>query len=304
MPSIQEFSHQPLAEGGLLFGESPRYHNGLLYISDMLGCKIYTVDPKSGDKNVLLKVDQQPNGMFFHPDGSLIYSSMFDAKLYRLKDGTSALFSDLSSIMTGYCGDMFIDSKGRVYLDDVGARVLHGQEPAPGRLIMVDTDGAAKSVAEDLLFPNALVISKDGKSLFVAETFGPGLSKYDVGPGGELSNKTIFWSPTSLPDYTDKDGAGLMVKIDGGCIDDDDNIWLSMLGYEQFIRIDKNGHINARIKVKGHATACCLGGPDGKTLFLVVNQVPEGEVIFSAMREKRTTCTIATATVDVGIQKI
>ncbi|VUC23000.1 unnamed protein product [Clonostachys rosea] len=299
MPSIKEFEYQPLADG-MLFGEAPRYHNGLLYVSDMIGCTIYTIDPKSGEKKVLVKVDQQPNGMFFHPDGSLIYSSMFDTKLYRLKDGKTTLYSDLSNIMTGYCGDMYIDQIGRVYLDDTGARVLHGEDPSPGRLIVIDTDCTAKVAAENIVFPNALVIARDGKSLFVAETFGEGLLKFDVGPKGELSNRRLFWSPRSLPDFAEKEAAGKMVKIDGGCLDSEGNIWLSMLGYEEFIRIDQQGNINGRIKVTGHATACYLGGDDGKTLFLVVNQVPEGESIFTAMVAKKTTSTIGTAEIDIG----
>ncbi|CAI6088198.1 hypothetical protein V2G26_018691 [Clonostachys chloroleuca] len=299
MSAIKEFEYRPLADG-MLFGESPRYSNGLLYVSDMIGCTIYTIDPKSGEKKVLAKVDQQPNGMFFHPDGSLIYSSMFDTKLYRLKDGKTTLYSDLSHIMTGYCGDMYIDAVGRVYLDDTGARVLHGEDPSPGRLIVIDTDRTAKVAAENIVFPNALVISRDGKSLFVAETFGEGLLKFDVGPGGELSNRRLFWSPRSLPDFAAKDAAGKMVKIDGGCLDAEGNIWLSMLGYEEFIRIDQQGNINARIKVTGHPTACYLGGDNGKTLFLVVNQVPEGESIFTAMVAKQTTSTVGTAEVDVG----
>ncbi|RSM11482.1 hypothetical protein CEP52_002979 [Fusarium oligoseptatum] len=299
MAAVKEFAYQPLADG-MLFGEAPRYHNGLLYISDMIGRTIYTINPKSGEKEVLAKVDQQPNGMFFHPDGSLIYSSMFDAKLYQLKDGETTLYCDLSDIMTGYCGDMYIDHAGRVYLDDTGARVLHGEDPSPGRLIMVDTDRTAKVATENLVFPNALVITEDGKSLFVAETFGQGLLKFDVGPRGELSNRQLFWSPSSLPDFAEKEAAGKMVKIDGGCLDAEGNIWLSLLGYDQFIRLDQQGNINARVRVSGHATACYLGGDDGKTLYLVVNQVPDGESIFTAMVAKKTTCAVGWARVDVG----
>ncbi|KAI8686745.1 hypothetical protein LRP88_09376 [Fusarium phalaenopsidis] len=299
MSAAKEFTYQPLADG-MLFGEAPRYHNGLLYVSDMIGRTIYTINPKSGEKTVLAKVDQQPNGMFFHPDGSLIYSSMFDTKLYQLKNGKTTLYCDLSGIMTGYCGDMYIDNVGRVYLDDTGARVLHGEDPSPGRLIMVDMDRTAKVAAENLVFPNALVITDDGKSLFVAETFGQGLLKFDVGPGGELSNRQLFWSPSSLPDFAEKEAAGKMVKIDGGCLDAEGNIWLSLLGYDQFIRLDQQGNINARIRVSGHATACYLGGEDGKTLYLVVNQVPDGESIFTAMVAKKTTCAVGSARVDIG----
>ncbi|CAM1506022.1 Fc.00g056630.m01.CDS01 [Cosmosporella sp. VM-42] len=286
--------------GGMSFGEAPRYHEGLLYVSDMLGRKIYTIEPSSGKKTVLLEVENQPNGMCFHPDGSLIYSSMFDAKLFRFQDGKSTLYSDLSQVMTGYCGDMDIDKSGRMYVDDVGARVLHGEKPKPGRLLLVETDGSAKVAAENLMFPNALMVSNDGKTLFVAETFGYGLQKFDVGPEGELCNRRDFWSPLSLPGAKEKDAAGVMVKIDGGCMDAKGGIWLSMLGYKEFIRIDDQGQLTHRIKVDGHATACELGGDDGKTLFMVINEVPEGGTIFEAMMAKKTSCIIGKAKVPIS----
>lgn len=301
MTAIKDFEYQPLA-GGMIFGESPRYHNGLLYVSDMIGCTIYTIDPSTGEKTVLLEVDQQPNGMFFHPDGSLIYSSMFDTKLHRLKDGKSTLYCDLSNVATGYLGDMFIDQAGRIYVDDIGSRILHGEKPTLGRLIMVDTDRIAKSVAEDINFPNAVLVTKDGKTLFVAETHGEGLLRFDVGPGGELSNRRLFFSPSSLPGFAEKVAAGKPVKIDGGCLDAEGNIWLSMLGYDEFIRLDQQANTTARIRVSGHATACALGGDDGMTMFLVVNQAPD-EDFYTAMKEKKTTCTIGLARVDIGAPK-
>lgn len=285
---------------GMYFGESPRYRDGLLYLSDMIGRKIYTIDVSSGTKEVLVEVKSQPNGMCFHPDGSLIYSSMFDAKLYWLQDGKSTLYADLSPLMTGYCGDMVIDKSGRVYLDDTGARVLHGETPRPGRVLVVDTDRTVKVAAEDIVFPNAIFISNDAKYLYVAETFRYGLLRYDVEADGKLSNRQNYWSPTVLPGIKKEEMVANMIGIDGGCMDTEGGMWLSMLGYEEFVRLDPQGNVTHRIKVPGHATACTLGGEDGKTLYLVINKVPEGENLFKAMVAKRTTCTVATASVEVG----
>lgn len=67
----KELKHTQLADG-LLFSESPRYYSGLLYISDIAGCIIYTISPSSGEKKVLREVENQPNGICFAPDGSLI----------------------------------------------------------------------------------------------------------------------------------------------------------------------------------------------------------------------------------------
>lgn len=300
MPSPKQLSHAPLADG-LLFGESPRYRDGLLYISDMTGRTIYTID-SSGTKKVLCEVENQPNGMCFAPDGSLIYSSMFDAKLYRRDpSGKDILYADISRIMTGYCGDMVIDSTGRVYLDDTGARVLHGEKPRPGRLLIIETDGSVHVADENIIFPNALFISNDGRTLFCAETFGKGLLKWDIGGAGGLSNRQLVWSPVTIsPTGEIGNTSHGLIGIDGGCMDAEGGMWLSMLGLEKFVRIDQQGNVTHEIHVKGHATACTLGGHDGKTLFLTTNWFPEDEEsIFSAMVAKRTKCSVTYAKVDV-----
>jgi sugar lactone lactonase YvrE len=267
-----------------------------------MGRAIYTIDPTSGKKSVLREVENQPNGMCFAPDGSLIWSSMFDAKLYRRDaTGKDTLYADLSSVMTGYCGDMAIDSTGRVYLDDVGARVLHGEKPRPGRLLIIETDGSVKVADENLLFPNALFINNDGSTLFCAETFGYGLSKWKIGPDGQLSNREQVWSPKVIsPTGEVGTTAQGIIGIDGGCMDADEGIWLSMIALEKFVRLDQQGNVTHEIKVDGHATACALGGPDGKTLFTVTNWVPDDEEsLFTAMLAKRTKCTVGVTRVDV-----
>ncbi|KAE8382404.1 hypothetical protein BDV26DRAFT_288443 [Aspergillus bertholletiae] len=294
-PGVKQLPHKFLVSG-MYFGESPRFHNGILYVSDMTGCRIYTIDTSSGDKQILLEVENQPNGMCIAADGSLIYSSMFDAKLYRFRDGTSELYADMSHVMTGYCGDMVIDRSGRVYVDDVGARVLHGEQPKAGRLLSIETDGTVKVAVENLNFPNALMINSSGKSLILAETFAQQLTKYDIGNDGTLHNRQIIWSP---PPPASLDDQYAVFSIDGGCMDAEDGMWLSMLSYERFIRLDAEGHITHQIKVDGHATACTLGGEDGKTLYLLTNKAPEDEGHFRAMANKRTKCTVSTARVDI-----
>lgn len=298
MSAPQELQQKPLADG-LFFGESPRYRDGTLYISDMTGRTIYMIDPASGQKQVLLEVENQPNGMCFASDGALIYSSMFDAKLYRLKDGKSTLYADLSHVMGGYCGDMVIDRAGRVYLDDTGARVLHGEQPKPGRLLRIDTDGTVNIAAENIVFPNALMISTDGKNLFNAETFGYGLLKFDIGADGELSNRQKVWTPATRAG--DKGASAVtMIGIDGGCMDAEGGMWLSLLALEEFVRLAPDGQITHRVKTNGHATACTLGGEDGKTLFMATNWTPENENLFTAMVAKKTRCTVSTTRVEVG----
>ncbi|KAF4120937.1 SMP-30/Gluconolaconase/LRE-like region [Geosmithia morbida] len=172
MSTKKEYTAKVLTDG-LYFGESPRYRDGKLVVSDMIGRKIYSIDPDSGNKEVLLE-------------------------LYEYKDGKSELYADMSGTMTGYCGDMAIDKSGRVFLDDTGARVLHGETPRVGRLLRIDPDHSVHKVEDKIVFPNALCISADGKTLYNAETFGYGLLKFDLAEDGSLSNRQKVRTPASV----------------------------------------------------------------------------------------------------------
>jgi sugar lactone lactonase YvrE len=294
---------QKWAEGPI-FGESPRWHasTNTLYMSDMIGCKMYTINA-AGEIALLQDVENQPNGMHFLNSNTLITSSMFDSKIYRYKidSGKSELYADLSSVMTGYCGDMVIDRSGHVFIDDTGARVLHGENPRPGRLLMIEPQNQKVSiVAEGIVFPNGIAIDSTGETLYLSATFSYELLKFSLNTDtGLLTDKEAIWDTHELGTMTGKP-FNRFCGIDGICLDAEDGMWMSMLGYQTFIRRDKHGKITHQIDVDGDATACALGGPDGKTLFMVVNKVPEGEDLFNAMRAKRTKCSVMTARVDVS----
>ena len=283
--------HQVLADG-LLFGEGPRFHQGKLYVSDMIGRKIFAID-ESGSKEVLIDVEEQPNGMAFMTDGSLIYSSMFDRRLYRYANGESALFADLSSVMTGYCGDMVIGQNGRTYLDDTGSRVLHGEPRRPGRLIIVEADGSSRFGVEGIDFPNGIAINSTGRVLVVSASTTRTLLAFDIDDAGELSNRREILDLGRFSDAKDR------TACDGLCIDAEDGLWLSLLASEVFVRLDSRGIITHVIRVEGHATACALGGPDGRTLYLVTNKIVRGDNLFEAMRNKQVRCTVSTTRVEV-----
>jgi sugar lactone lactonase YvrE len=296
LKDAKEIPHEFVGDG-LMFGEGPRYSSSdkSLYVSDMVGAKIYRVDESSGHIEIAIDVPGQPNGIAFHPDGSLIYSSMFDKKLlrYDLATRKSTEFADLSPLMKGYNGDMVIDNRGRVYVDDVGARVLHGEPPAPGRLLIVDPDGKLKCGPENLQFPNGIAIDSTGKRFILAETWGKRLSQFDISRDGQLTNQQPIWDVSEVTPAIKLNG------FDGICMDAEDGVWCSMLDRHAFVRRSKEGKITNYVKVDGHATACTLGGSDGNTLFLITNKF-DGGTIFEAMMEKRTKCTISKARVEIG----
>ena len=290
-----ELSSRVLATG-LEFGESPRFHEGKLFVSDMLGKKIYTIDDL-GTKQVFLEVEQQPNGMCFLPDGSLIFTSMFDCRLYRYAEGSTTLFADLSSVMTGYCGDVVIDKAQRIYVDDVGSRVLHGEPRKPGRVILVERDGSFRVAAEPIGFPNGIAIDSSGEVLFLSASTERMLYAFDIGENGSLRNRRQIFDLTKFSDSKDR------TACDGLCIDAENGLWLSLLDFEVFARLDRSGTITNIVRTNGHATACALGGLDGRTLYLVTNEYPSGRSMFEAMMSREVCCTISVARVNIPRSK-
>lgn len=225
MDVAQELPHEFLTPG-VYFGESPRYRNGTLHVSDISGGKIYAIDVSSSVKEVHVEVNNQLRGMCFAPDSSLIYLSVFGAKLHRLnlKDGNSTLYADISGIMTGYSGYMVIARAGRVYLDDTGAHILHSKEPCPGRLPCIDPDGSINVAADKIAFLNALFICVDCKTLYNSKAFRQELLKFDISPiDGLSSNLQEVWTLVGVEEGGD-DFQTCMIGIDGGFVDAEGDI--------------------------------------------------------------------------------
>ena len=169
---------------GLLFGEGIRWNGHAVVLSDMLGKRVVEVNPDSGGVTTVLEVDNQPNGLIARADGSLLINSMFDCRLLCLSNGQVDEYCDLSQLATGYLGDIVDDRDGGYYVDDVGARVLHGEKPAPGRLLYVNAAREVSVARDQLAFANGVVISPDGARLYLAETMISTIKRYDIqGPG-------------------------------------------------------------------------------------------------------------------------
>ena len=150
----------PLANG-FCFGEGPRWFEGLLWFSDMLGEAVHTVN-LHGDMSNLPLTGHAPSGLGFRPDGSLLIASTENRQVLRYDDETVATVADLSDIVPASLGDMVVDDLGRAY---VGS-----QARERGVIVRGDLD-----------FPNGMVITPDGKTLMVAESVGRRLTAFAIG---------------------------------------------------------------------------------------------------------------------------
>ncbi|MGD1283658.1 SMP-30/gluconolactonase/LRE family protein [Mycobacterium seoulense] len=239
---------EPLANG-FCFGEGPRWFEGLLWFSDMLGEAVHT-STMGGSLTTLPLPGHSPSGLGFRPDGSLLIVSAEDRKVLRYDGETVDTIADLAELAPANLGDMVIDDVGRAY---IGCQARSG-----GSIIRLDPeDSTATVVAQDLDFPNGMVITPDRETLIVAESIGRRLTAFTIGADGGLAERRPF-------------ADGLDGPPDGIALDADGAVWASMTLAHQFERIVEGGAVTDRIDMGERvAIACALGGPKRRTLFLL-----------------------------------
>ena len=98
-PLVAERELNTLLEGGSFF-EGPRWHEGRWWVSDFYRHLVLTVD-SGGRAEEVIEVEQQPSGLGWMPDGSMLVVSMKDHRLLRRSpDGEVTEHADL----TEHCG--------------------------------------------------------------------------------------------------------------------------------------------------------------------------------------------------------
>lgn len=239
---------------GFLFPESPRWRDGRLWVSDLLGNKVYRVAP-DGTKEFVVDVPNRPSGIGFLRDGTPVVVSMTDRKIVKIVDGALQPYADLSGLAKGDVNDLSVDPEGRIYVGDFGYDFFGGAEAAPGDLFLVSEGGSVRRVADNLVFPNGSVLLSDRRTFVVAETWAKRLTAFDRAEDGTLSHRRLY---ADLGDRTP----------DGICIDAKDGIWVSSFATGEFIRVLEGGTVTDQIVAENQiAIACALGGEKGQTLF-------------------------------------
>ena len=236
----------PLANG-FCFGEGPRWFEGLLWFSDMLGEAVHTIDLQ-GSMTTLPLPGRSPSGLGFRPDGTLLIVSTADRQVLSYDGDTVTTVADLSDITPASLGDMVVDEAGCAF---IGSQAREG-----GVVVRLDPDDTVSVVADGLDFPNGMVITPEG-TLIVAESTGRRLTEFTISADGELSDRRVF-------------ADGLEGAPDGITLDAKGGVWTSMTLAHQFMRIINGGNITDRIDMGDRsAIACTLGGPERRTLFLL-----------------------------------
>jgi sugar lactone lactonase YvrE len=240
---------------GIAFGESPRWHDDRLWFSDWGTQEIIAVDLE-GESEVIVRVASFPFCIDFLPDGRLLIVSASDRLLLRREpDGPLVTHADLSTLSEHPWNDIVVDGRGNAYIGNIGFDFPEA-EFAPGTLALVTPDGSARQVADGVAFPNGIVVTPDNSTLIVAESYANRLTAFDITADGSLSNRRM-WAEL---------GGGVP---DGICLDAEDAVWYGDVPNKRCVRVREGGEVLQTIALDRGCFACMLGGPDGKTLFMV-----------------------------------
>ncbi len=239
---------------GLGFPECPRWHEDALWFSDHALGRVYRMRP-GGDPEVVLEIPGQPSGLGWRPDGTLLIVSMVDRRLLGWDGHEVRQVADFSDVFAWHGNDMVVDAAGRAYVGSFGFD-LFGGDIKPTVLMRVGPDNRAAVAAEGVVFPNGMVITPDGGTLILAETYAARLTAFDVSGGGELSGRRE-WAPTPG------------VFPDGICLDAQGCVWVASPTTGEAILYREGGEVAGRVQTsREQAYACMLGGEDGRTLFI------------------------------------
>jgi sugar lactone lactonase YvrE len=260
---------------GLGIGECPRWHDGRLWFCNWGTNQIVAVDVAGRAEVVLEDPAVAPHSIDWLPDGRLLIvpgSAQCGQRLLRREpDGSLVGHADLSGLPSGF-NEITVDGRGNVYVNGADFDFLsfidramkdmaagdttplhHRSDFVPGYIALITPDGVAREVAGDIAFPNGMVVGPDNRTLIISESFTGTLTAFDIGDDGGLGNRRV-WA----------DGLG----PDGICMDTDGAVWTSQ-GERDCVRVAEGGAILDRFELDRGSFACMLGGPDGRTLFVM-----------------------------------
>jgi sugar lactone lactonase YvrE len=224
--------------------ESPRWHDGRLYVSDWSAGEVLAVG-LDGSSEVVARVASLPLCTAWLPGDRLLIVSSAEGRLLRLEpDGTLATHADLGR--PGW-NDIVADGRGNAYVNGAGSNPMTGEEFRPGAVFLAAPDGTVRQVADDIAFPNGMAVTPDNTTLIVADSYRHCLLAFTIGEDGTLSGRRV-WADL---------GDGVP---DGICLDAENAAWYADVPHRRCVRVAEGGAVLQTVDLDRGAFACVLAG--------------------------------------------
>ena len=246
---------------GFLFTEGPTADSkGNVYFTDQPNNRImvWTV---SGQLTTFMQPCGRSNGMVFDKKGYLWSCADEKNEIWRIATDKSVTVipSKYEDKVLNGPNDIWVAPDGGVYITDPFYKRTwwdHSAKPQDiqGVYYLSPDYKTITRVVNDMVQPNGIVGTPDGKTLFVADIGGNKTWSFTINKDGTLGNKTLFCEMGS----------------DGMALDTKGNIYITGKGVTIF---DRKGEKIGNIAVPESWTAnVCFGGTDMKSLFITASK--------------------------------
>ena len=257
---VAEGASLELIGTGFEFTEGPAPDaEGNVYFTDQPNNDILKWNASTGEVTLFMDDAGRSNGMFFDDQGQLITCADMKNQMWSVDVDTR----DVEVLVYGYRGkrlngpnDLWIHPNGGIYFTDpLYKRDYWKRDPEmqqDGEYVYYLSPDRSRlmRVAENIVKPNGIIGTPDGKKLYVADIGDDKTYVYDINEDATLSNQRVLFELGS----------------DGMTLDNKGNVYVTGDGVTVF---DKTGEKIAHIPVdKGWTANVCFGGPDRQTLFI------------------------------------
>ncbi len=242
---------------GLGFGEGPACDaEGNIYFTDQPNNKIlkWSTD---GKISTFMENAGRANGLYIDNKGNIIACADANNQLWQIdpNGNVTILVKDFEGKLLNGPNDAWVHPNGGIYFSDPFYRRQYWTRPGTvqqdGEHVYYLSPDRKKliKVTTDLVKPNGIVGTADGKMLYVADIGASRTYTYAINPDGTLSDKKLFCSAGS----------------DGMTMDNEGNIYLTGRGVAIF---NPKGERIETITVQEQTTNVAFGGKDRDTLFI------------------------------------
>ena len=194
------------------------------------------------------------NGLILDTEGRLIACEHGARRVTRTEpDGSITVLADnFEGRRLNSPNDAIVRSDGAIFFTDPPYGVSEADRELDfSGVYVIRPDGELVLLADDFDRPNGLALSRDERTLYVADTREHLIRAYDVAEDGSLSNARLF-TEIPNPDGMDVDAAG--------------RVWTA--GSDGIQVNDPDGTVLFVLEVPQHPANCAFGGEDGKTLYI------------------------------------
>lgn len=235
--------------------------DGNLVFTERTANKIWKLD-KDGSFSSYISDTNATNSFLFDRKGRVIAVERMPSQVGVLAPSRSTLVDKFDGHVFGNLNDLALDRNGGVYFSDDRGIPAEGVKPA---VYYLRPDGKVSKVAEDFAFPNGMILSKDGKTLYVDDTQTDAIRAFDVKSDGSAVNERTF---VSITEGLKKNDAGVMASgADGMTIDNAGRLYVAANSGVQIY--SPEGKYIGTIPVPKKPGQVAFAGPGKKTLYVL-----------------------------------